>query len=292
MMGEYRMRTRKERRYFLIALVSILLMVGPAKTAYATTDEPLIGEIRLFAFDFAPRGWTECNGQTFSIASNTALFSILGTTFGGNGQTNFAVPDLRHAVPYPAMKYYIATQGIYPSSEGDSGSWIGLTGEIFLYANNSAGNRFFSNGTGSLKCDGSSYPVSSYVTLCSVTGDTFGSSGGSLFTVPDLQKMAPGPNLSYYIAADGAYPGENTNGSDELIGSVHLFPYSFVPGGFTACDGSAFEINQNQALFSLAGTNYGGNGTTTFGIPDLTGAVPLPGIQYCMEISGIYPIRQ
>lgn len=54
-----------------------------------------IGEIRLFAGNFAPRSWALCYGQLLSIAQNTALFSILGTTYGGNGQTTFALPDLR-----------------------------------------------------------------------------------------------------------------------------------------------------------------------------------------------------
>ena len=60
---------------------------------------PFIGQITLFAGNFAPRGWAFCNGQILSIAQNTALFSILGTTYGGNGQTTFALPDLRGRVP-------------------------------------------------------------------------------------------------------------------------------------------------------------------------------------------------
>src|SRR6478609_900925 len=61
--------------------------------------EPFIGSIVLFCGNFAPRGWALCDGQLLSIAQNTALFSILGTTFGGNGQTTFALPDLRGRVP-------------------------------------------------------------------------------------------------------------------------------------------------------------------------------------------------
>ncbi len=57
--------------------------------------EGTIGEIRLFAGNFAPKNWAYCGGQIMSIAQNTALFSILGTTYGGNGQTTFALPDLR-----------------------------------------------------------------------------------------------------------------------------------------------------------------------------------------------------
>src|SRR5579862_4828879 len=60
--------------------------------------EPFIGEIRLIAFTYAPRGWAECNGQLLPIQQNQALFSLLGTTYGGNGQTTFALPDLRGRV--------------------------------------------------------------------------------------------------------------------------------------------------------------------------------------------------
>ncbi len=57
--------------------------------------EPFIGQIQAFGFNFAPRGWAQCNGQLLSINSNTALFSLLGTTFGGDGRTTFGLPDLR-----------------------------------------------------------------------------------------------------------------------------------------------------------------------------------------------------
>jgi microcystin-dependent protein len=62
-------------------------------------SEPFIGEIIMFGGNFAPRGWALCNGQLLPIAQNTALFSILGTTYGGNGQTTFALPDLRGRLP-------------------------------------------------------------------------------------------------------------------------------------------------------------------------------------------------
>lgn len=61
--------------------------------------DPILGTIILFAGNFAPRGWAFCDGQLMSIAQNTALFSILGTTYGGDGQTTFALPDLRGRAP-------------------------------------------------------------------------------------------------------------------------------------------------------------------------------------------------
>jgi microcystin-dependent protein len=58
-------------------------------------SDPYLGEIRMVAFNFAPQGWQQCWGQIMSIAQNSALFSLLGTIYGGNGQTTFALPDLR-----------------------------------------------------------------------------------------------------------------------------------------------------------------------------------------------------
>ena len=67
----------------------------------AAVAEPFLGEIRIFSFNYAPttQGWTQCNGQLLPINQNQALFSLLGTTYGGDGQTNFALPDLRGRVP-------------------------------------------------------------------------------------------------------------------------------------------------------------------------------------------------
>ena len=61
--------------------------------------EPFVAEIRIFPFNFAPRGWAFCDGQLLPLSQNTALFSLLGTTYGGNGKSNFALPDLQGCAP-------------------------------------------------------------------------------------------------------------------------------------------------------------------------------------------------
>lgn len=61
--------------------------------------EPFLSEIRIFSFNFAPKGWALCNGQLLPINQNQALFALLGTTYGGNGQTTFALPNLRGRAP-------------------------------------------------------------------------------------------------------------------------------------------------------------------------------------------------
>lgn len=62
-------------------------------------SEPFLAEIRIMSFNFAPKGWAQCNGQLLPINQNQALFSLLGTTYGGDGRVNFALPDLRGRTP-------------------------------------------------------------------------------------------------------------------------------------------------------------------------------------------------
>jgi microcystin-dependent protein len=81
------------KKFLLIGLFAILSF-GKTKA-----QETILGEIRMFAGNFAPTGWAFCQGQLLPIAQNTALFSLLGTTYGGNGTTTFALPDLRGRVP-------------------------------------------------------------------------------------------------------------------------------------------------------------------------------------------------
>ena len=83
----------KLKKFLLIGLFAILSF-GKTKA-----QEPILGEIRMFAGNFAPTGWAFCQGQLLPIAQNQALFSLLGTTYGGDGRTTFALPDLRGRVP-------------------------------------------------------------------------------------------------------------------------------------------------------------------------------------------------
>ena len=79
--------------------------------------DPFLGEIRVTGFNFAPRGWALCDGQLLPINQNTALFALLGTQFGGNGQTTFALPDLRGRVPIHQGQ----GPGLTPRTIGETG---------------------------------------------------------------------------------------------------------------------------------------------------------------------------
>lgn len=78
-------------------------------------SEPFLGEIRMFAGNFPPRGWAKCDGQLMAISQNDALFALLGTTYGGDGTTTFALPDLRSRIPLhqgtgPGLSNYVLGQ--------------------------------------------------------------------------------------------------------------------------------------------------------------------------------------
>lgn len=80
--------------------------------------EVYLGTVELFAFGFAPRDWKLCDGTLLPTGQYQALFALIGTTYGGDGRNNFAIPDLRNASPIPNTKYYIRIQnGEFPQRQ-------------------------------------------------------------------------------------------------------------------------------------------------------------------------------
>jgi microcystin-dependent protein len=76
--------------------------------------DAFMGTILLLPTSFTPRGWLLCDGQEIEIQSNSAMFDMLGTKFGGDGESTFGIPDLRGKEPAPNMAYYIAMEGVWP----------------------------------------------------------------------------------------------------------------------------------------------------------------------------------
>ena len=98
--------------------VSATIMLCLIGTPAAAGSDAFVGEVETFAFNFCPKGWAEMNGQLLAISSNTALFALLGTTYGGNGQTTFALPTSKQVftlTPGAPLIQCIALQGIFPS---------------------------------------------------------------------------------------------------------------------------------------------------------------------------------
>lgn len=86
-------------------------------------SEPFVGEIRIVGFDFAPRGWASCDGQLLPISQNTALFSLLGTMYGGDGRTTFALPNLEGSAP---VSFGSNGQSAYDQGQSGGGETVTL----------------------------------------------------------------------------------------------------------------------------------------------------------------------
>lgn len=174
--------------------------------------------------------WAFAEGQVLPIAQNQALFSLLGTSFGGDGVTTFALPDLRGRTPV------------------GTGTGVGL-GAVGL--GEASGSNF--------------------TTLTNANTPVF--LGGSGTPVSNLQATL---GLSFQMATSGIFPDRSLSascpctgtGPDPFIGEMTMFAW-----GTNAVNGQLLRIAENTALFALLGTTYGGDGRTTFALPDMRGRV-------------------
>jgi microcystin-dependent protein/putative cell wall-binding protein/2-oxo-4-hydroxy-4-carboxy--5-ureidoimidazoline (OHCU) decarboxylase len=283
-----RNKIKKILSLLLISTILSMIFLNSKPVFAMNSSEPFIGQITLFPFNRVPEGWAECRGQILPISSNMALYSLIGIRFGGNGSTNFAIPDLRNASPIPNAKYYISLQGLYPqrgySAYEPSGGYD-VVGAVCMFPYNFVP-------TGWLPCDGRSLSASpGNVYLYSLIGTDYGGDGVNTFNLPDLRSAEPIPNMKYYICVTGSMPDESTLLGEELMGNIDLFAYGFdfQPYNALECNGQSLPITGYEALYSLVGTSFGGNGVNTFNLPDLRGAVPLPQMRYFLSSWGIYP---
>lgn len=166
-------------------------------------SDPFVAEIRMFGFNFAPTGWAQCNGQILPISQNTALFSLLGTMYGGNGQSTFALPNFEESVPLGEGQ----GQGLSDYSQGQTSGSTAITllnSEMplhihFLVASeevvneNNVANFFF--GAGETR----------YIApagLTNMSPQTLAPTGGSL----PHNNMMPFLVVNFCIALQGVFP--------------------------------------------------------------------------------------
>lgn len=170
--------------------------------------EPFIGQIQAFGFNYPPNGWQFCDGQIISIAQNTALFSLLGTVYGGNGQTTFALPDLRgRTMVHPGQG-----PGLTLISQGEIGGVESLTmlvsnlpphnHGVSVSVNTAAGEESAPTGKIASKTNAFSEDVAAGKFLGGVAEQTI---GGSL----PLQIRNPYLGVYCSIAMQGVYPSRN-----------------------------------------------------------------------------------
>lgn len=234
----------------------------------------MIGEITAFAFAGAPDFWLACDGRQLNPNRNNqqALFSLIGTQFGAAGG-DFKLPDFRGRTPIGAGQHKGSPTNYGIGEKG--GSEIHTLTPEEMPAHN--------------------HPVSASAaaaTVASPEGALWGSSTGKtpfaternelmkgeLSYTGDGQaheNMSPFVAINYSICDQGIYPNPE-HGRPGFVGEIVMFAGGYAPeGNWVPCDGRLFSIAQNTSLFSILGDTYGGNGTTTFAIPDLRGMAAL-----------------
>lgn len=215
------------------------------------------GEIRWVGFNFAPSGFGLPQGQVVPISGNEALFAEIGTLYGGDGVTDFALPDLRGRIVV------------------DDGDGVGLTaratGDVF--------------GQEDVTLVSANLPPHTHPILRDGGFDFTGSSGqGDAYT-----NVQPSIALNQQIVTTGIFPSQSlTVAYDSLLAVIHTFaaPQPVVTN-FAATDGTLLDISGNSAMFSLLGTNYGGDGQNDFALPDFRGRV-LVGADLTSEVGNAF----
>lgn len=164
--------------------------------------EPFLAEIRIFSCNFAPKGWALCNGQLLPINQNQALFALLGTTYGGNGTTNFALPDLRSRAPIHVGSGF--TLGQRGGEEAHTITIAEMPAHTHQMSGSGDGptvtpptNNFFSTGTG----------FTPYAATPNVAMDPacISNVGGS----QAHENRSPYMALNFCIALQGIFPSQN-----------------------------------------------------------------------------------
>jgi microcystin-dependent protein len=170
-------------------------------------SDPFMAEIRIFGFSFAPKGWAFCNGQLMPISQNTALFSLLGTTYGGDGKSTFALPDLQGSAPMQPGQ----GQGLSPRSLGEMSGVESITllqSEIPVHTHTLAAHELDLgelNAPAPNRClakSANATPYTAAANLVQMAPQALPPAGGGL----PHDNMQPYLTLNFCIALQGVWP--------------------------------------------------------------------------------------
>jgi len=165
-------------------------------------SDPFLGEIKIFSFGFTPRNWAVCNGQLLPINQNQALFAILGTTYGGNGRTTFALPNLQGRVPVHAGSQF--TLGQAGGETAHTLTVSEMTAHIHTpIASGAAADR--TSPSGNYWAANGAYTAYSNQLGEAMSPDTVAQVGGS----QPHENMSPYLALNFCIALTGIFPTQN-----------------------------------------------------------------------------------
>jgi microcystin-dependent protein len=220
---------------------------GEAQNPASTPASDFLGMVRLFAGNFAPGGAVMANGQLLPISTKHDLFDVIGTTYGGDGEHSFALPDLGGRLAMGANAD--PRLGV---REAELGQQVGEA-SVTLTVDQMASH---------------SHTVAGGVPTPAAGGDQ------------PVENMQPTLAMNYLIAVRGVTPARDETAQPAAadgpwLGQVVLFAGDAAPAGWLFARGQTLAIADHPGLFALLGTTYGGNGTTNFNLPDLRGRVPI-----------------
>ncbi len=175
-------------------------------------SNPFVAEIRIFGFNFPPKGWAYCNGQVLPISQNTALFSLLGTTYGGDGKTNFALPNLQGLAPMQQGQGAGLSQQFLGETSGEEAVTL-LQTEMPSHSHGVQGYSGAGGqgpGPANTWADANQRGISEYVPWTDVTNapmspQALSVAGGNL----PHNNMMPYLMLNFCIALQGVYPARS-----------------------------------------------------------------------------------
>lgn len=240
-----------------------------------------IGEIRMFSYRYQKEkfvDWLPCEGQLLNVTEHQALFGLLGNTFGGDGITTFGIPDLRGRVVRGFSETYhfgshFGQEKVALNLENMprhnhlvracnvNGDRITPENSFFGIANELEVERLMYTGT--------NLPISIHPDTVAFSGE--GHSHNNL---------QPFIALQFCIACNGDYPNdglkdEGVHMSKADVGEIRMFGGNFAPANWMLCEGQVLSISDHMELYAEIGITYGGDGVTTFALPDMRGRVPL-----------------
>jgi microcystin-dependent protein len=233
------------------------------------------GTIKLFGGNFAPVEWLLCDGSLLQISQYNALYAAIGTTYGGDGSTTFAIPDLRGRIPVCSGN----GPGLTLRTAGSKGG----TEQVTLIANDISAHSHALAATDAVATSrgatSASLPAESQGRIYAPpAASPVAMSPAAISTVGGGQphdNIQPSLSINHIICTNGLSPSLGDDFPTPFIGEIALNAGLNSWHLWTPCDGRLVQISTNTALFSLLGTTYGGDGRTTFALPDLRGRVPM-----------------
>lgn len=238
----------------------------------------ITGTIKMFSGMFAPAGWLLCDGSLVPITKYRGLFNAIGTTFGGDGQTTFALPNLSGRIPIGAG----SGTGLTPHTIGQSGG-----AETVSLINDNAASHSHTLGASDAAAT-SRIPAAGSLTAESQGRIYASGPANAMMAAAAVSQVGAGapheniqPSLSinHIICFDGFDPavGDGAVFPEPFLGEIAISGGDYAWRGWTPCEGQILQITSglNDALFSVMGTVFGGDGRTTFALPDLRGRAPM-----------------